>query len=233
MKLLQHPLKNSNKRLSVNSLLVISTLISGGALADNSKDAFPPTATNQQNNIVHKNSPSTNTTQTLPLAATHANKNQPAAPLYYIPQQRGYNNLPVYYYYPQQQMMPTYPYYQATPPTAGGQRPSYQYQQRPHYQNNRTTYRATSTAKYPMRKKIKQKKPAWGDERHIWPDFYTDFTGDAWDKMVNAPFDAGRMPGGWRAPSLSTPDPVTVSDAIANQIPPIMEEAGNMTNFVK
>lgn len=74
-------------------------------------------------------------------------------------------------------------------------------------------------------------KNAWGDERHIWPDFYTGMTGDMWDRMINGPFDIGRMPGGWRAPSLSTPDPVTVGDAVTNQFPPIFEEMGNMMHL--
>jgi hypothetical protein len=74
-------------------------------------------------------------------------------------------------------------------------------------------------------------KKAWGDERNIWPDFYTDFTEEFWDQGSNAPYDMGRMPGGWRAPSLSSPDPVTVGDAVVNQFPPIMEEMGNMLNF--
>lgn len=72
---------------------------------------------------------------------------------------------------------------------------------------------------------------AWGDERHIWPDFYTDATNDMWDKMINMPYDMGYMPGGWRFPSFSSPDPVTVGDAVANQIPPIMRESGNMLPF--
>jgi len=81
----------------------------------------------------------------------------------------------------------------------------------------------------PMRKK--REKEAWGDERNIWPDFYTDSTNDMWNDMINGPFKMGRMPGGWRAPALSMPDPVTIGDAVTNQIPPIMEEAGNMTDF--
>ncbi|MEE9302360.1 MAG: hypothetical protein V3U84_01110 [Thiotrichaceae bacterium] len=75
------------------------------------------------------------------------------------------------------------------------------------------------------------KKKAWGDTRHIWPDFYTGFTEEFWDKSTNAPHDMGRMPGGWKAPSLSSPDPVTVGDAVLNQFPPIMEEMGNMMDF--
>ncbi len=74
----------------------------------------------------------------------------------------------------------------------------------------------------------KSRKKAWGDERNIWPDFYTDFTDDAWDSMTSGPRDLGRMPGGWRFPHISTPDPVTVSDAITNQFPPMAEEGGNM-----
>ncbi|MCK5855319.1 MAG: hypothetical protein KAG56_08860, partial [Sulfurovaceae bacterium] len=124
---------------------------------------------------------------------------------------------------------PVTPYYPNQKPYRYPQIPTAQ-------QNNKAANTATNTVGkklYPMRKKIKKEKQAWGDERHIWPDFYTDFTGDLWDKAINAPFDAGRMPGGWRAPSLSTPDPVTVGDAVANQIPPIAEEMGNMTNFTK
>lgn len=82
---------------------------------------------------------------------------------------------------------------------------------------------------YPMRKK--PKVHAWGKERNIWTDFYTGVTNDFWDKMINAPHDIGRMPGGWRAPGLSTPDPVTVGDAVTNQMPPFVEEMGNMMNF--
>lgn len=74
------------------------------------------------------------------------------------------------------------------------------------------------------------RKP-WGDVRHIWPDFYTEQTNELWDRMINAPHDMGYMPGGWRFPSLSTPDPVTVGDAVANQVPPIMEEVPNFMNF--
>ena len=77
----------------------------------------------------------------------------------------------------------------------------------------------------------KKRKKAWGDKRNIWPDFYTDFTDEAWDTMMGGPRKLGRMPGGWRFPYISTPDPVTVSDAIVNQFPPIVEEAGNMADI--
>ena len=75
------------------------------------------------------------------------------------------------------------------------------------------------------------RKKAWGTERNIWPDFYTDFTDDAWDTVMSGPRDLGKMPGGWRFPYISMPDPVTVSDAITNQFPPIAEEAGNLADF--
>jgi len=75
------------------------------------------------------------------------------------------------------------------------------------------------------------RKKAWGDKRNIWPDFYTDFTDESWDTMSSAPRDLGEMPGGWHFPLISTPDPVTVSDAIANQFPPFAEEAGNMMDL--
>lgn len=78
---------------------------------------------------------------------------------------------------------------------------------------------------------VKKETKPWGDTRYIWPDFYTDQTSDLWDKMINSPHDLGDMPGGWRFPSFSSPDPVTVGDAVANQVPPIVEEVPNFMNF--
>jgi len=40
---------------------------------------------------------------------------------------------------------------------------------------------------------------------------------DWWDDMINAPHDMGRMPGGWKAPSISMPNPVDVGDQFGNQ----------------
>lgn len=80
---------------------------------------------------------------------------------------------------------------------------------------------------FAARPKPKPKVHSWGIERHIWPDFYTDFTSEAWDWAMRSPRDLGYMPGGWRFPYISTPDPITVSDAIANQVPPILEEVPN------
>ena len=39
-----------------------------------------------------------------------------------------------------------------------------------------------------------------------------DSFADAWDDMLNAPSDMGELPGGFYAPSISTPNPVDVGD---------------------
>ena len=39
-----------------------------------------------------------------------------------------------------------------------------------------------------------------------------DSFADAWDDMLNAPSDMGELPGGFYAPSVSTPNPVDVGD---------------------
>lgn len=135
------------------------------------------------------------------------NAGAPRAPVMMYPQQPYYGAYPGYQ---------AYPYGQAYNPYAMQQRQPSPYPVRP----------------VPQAPKKKEMKP-WGDTRYIWPDFYTDFTGDVWDKMINAPYEMGYMPGGWRFPSLSSPDPVTVSDAITNQFPPIAEEAGNFVKFTQ
>lgn len=135
---------------------------------------------------------------------------------------------------------PNYNYLQRYP-NQGGYAPN------PYWNNNTTPRSPTVTpapssknagqptnagqSLYPMRKKIVRKQHAWGKERNIWPDFYTNFTEDLWDSMINAPSDVGRMPGGWKAPSFTSPDPVTIGDAVTNQMPPMAEEMGNMTDF--
>ena len=256
MKLLAYIL-NEGRKILVGSSLLIATIISSIAFADNSKDGFPPAvASEKKNKSVSKTIPEPAPAPQVALPMQNGfypqmqryNQPQqmpnyrPSPYAYYYPQQQTVYMPRQWNYYPQQRFSPPYPFYQpyaqnqsipypvATYPM-GNQRPT------PYPQasaNNNVTNIAgnnSSRALYPMRKKIKKKKHAWGEERHIWPDFYTDFTRDAWDKMINAPFDVGRMPGGWRAPSLSTPDPVTVSDAVANQMPPIAEEMGNMTHL--
>jgi len=98
------------------------------------------------------------------------------------------------------------------------------------YQQNRVPnpYRPQMpTQNVAAKSKPKPEVHAWGIERHIWPDFYTGFTDEAWDWMLRSPRDLGYMPGGWRFPYVSMPDPVTVSDAVANQMPPIIEEIPN------
>ncbi len=252
MKLL-HSLLNDHKLLSIGVCLLSSAMISGAAFAEETQNGFPPLSEDKKSDTtINKVVPAPNASTTRYPQRTAPTQNRYYYPQmqrsYYPQQMQGYRPAP-YGYYPQQQMLnyPTrqaaYPRYQpyaqsqtqATPyrpyPVTpySNQRP-YNYPQVPTQQMNKGAH-STGKNLYPMRKKIKKEKHAWGDERHIWPDFYTDFTGNAWDKMINAPFDAGRMPGGWRAPSLSSPDPVTVGDAVANQIPPIAEEMGNMTNF--
>ncbi len=257
VKLLQYIL-NEDRKILVGSSLFIATIISSIAFADNSKDGFPPAAPEQKNKSVSKTMPAPAPQVILPVQSGFYPQMQrynqpqqmqnyrPSPYAYYYPQQQAVYTPKQWNYYPQQnpqqRFSPPYPRYQpytqnqSTPyPVAtypmGNQRPT------PYPQasaNNNVANMAgnnSSRTLYPMRKKIKKEKHSWGEERHIWPDFYTGFTGDVWDKMINAPFDVGRMPGGWRAPSLSTPDPATVSDAVANQMPPIAEEMGNMTNF--
>ncbi|HHC74128.1 MAG TPA: hypothetical protein ENK78_03540 [Thiothrix sp.] len=134
---------------------------------------------------------------------------------------------------------PTYNPYRITPAnpilTANTYKP---YQQNARLVANQTSaYRPqTQMMQRPVPQRpqnlVRQAKPApqvhsWGIERHIWPDFYTDFTSEAWDWAMRSPRDLGYMPGGWRFPYVNTPDPVTVSDAIANQVPPILEEIPN------
>jgi hypothetical protein len=220
MNLLQPILISTPPPFWLRTGLIFSTLLWTASFADNTKHTdngrtgvAPPSLTSSGHAVK-------NTTTAIPSMVFPLQYPQTQAPRYYYspPQQQYYQALP-YGYYPQQPS--SSPYYYPYPVTASYPSPPVINT----ISNNR------STAGYPMRKKITKKKYAWGDERHIWPDFYTDFTGDAWDNMLNAPYKAGRMPGGWRAPSLSTPDPVTVSDAITNQLPPIMEEMGNMTNF--
>ena len=43
-----------------------------------------------------------------------------------------------------------------------------------------------------------------------WMD--REWFADSWDDMINAPADMGEMPGGWSAPTISTPNPVDVGD---------------------
>lgn len=219
--------------------------------ADNK--GFPPAAPEQKNKSVNKTVSTPAAQVILPMQngfypqmqrynqPQQMPNYQPSPYAYYYPQQQAVYTPMQWNYYPQQRFRPPYSFYQpyaqnqsipyplAAYPT-GKQRPTPYPQASANNVPNMAGNNSNRTL-YPMRKKIKKKKHSWGEERHIWPDFYTGFTRDAWDKMINAPFDVGRMPGGWRAPSLSTPDPATVSDAVANQMPPIAEEMGKMTHL--
>ena len=149
----------------------------------------------------------------------------PAYPAYYYPQTRAVQpvtGMP-YAAYPQNYVnrLQGYP---ANVPGQAVHAPQY----RSPYNPNMA---ATPGPKPPPPPQPKKEVKPWGDTRYIWPDFYTDFTGDFWDEMINAPYKMGYMPGGWRFPSLSSPDPVTVGDAVANQVPPILDESANFINF--
>ncbi len=154
----------------------------------------------------------------------------------YPAQYLAYPQQPAYYYPPQ--YLPAYPATQT-----GGMLP-YAYPQ-PVTQNMQAAQpappvyaspydpgkAATPGPKAPPPPVLKKEVKPWGDTRYIWPDFYTEATGDWWDKVINAPNEMGYMPGGWRFPSFSSPDPVTVGDAIANQVPPVLEEVPNFMDF--
>lgn len=178
-------------------------------------------------------------TLTFPPSTRPANQAQypgTAQPGPSFPSQSQTATAPQQYYYGYGQQQSAYPYsnynaygrqqpgYGYTSPYAPSYYYPYAYNYNPYA---RQQQRMMPYQQRPMPPQKKEVKP-WGDTRYIWPDFYTDFTADFWDEMINAPYDLGRMPGGWRFPSFSSPDPVTVSDAIANQVPPFVEEAGNM-----
>jgi hypothetical protein len=52
----------------------------------------------------------------------------------------------------------------------------------------------------------------WDSGRSGWMD--RDRFADRWDDMLNAPSDMGELPGGYRAPTVSTPNPVDVGDEL-------------------
>ena len=239
MKLLRFVLSDNNQILA-GSCFFLSAFFSTMVFADNAEDSFPPSSLEQK--ITNAANPTRAFVQARTLKSqmvlTPQNQFYPLQQMYSYPVYSYYYPQSQFYmprqwgYYPQQFIATPYSYYQPYIQNRVTSPVQQVYSGTPAYQPPSTiTNNNVARPVYPMRKKIKKEKHPWGDERHIWPDFYTDFTSDMWDKMINAPFDMGRMPGGWRAPSLSTPDPVTVSDAVANQVPPIIEEMGNMTNF--
>lgn len=145
----------------------------------------------------------------------------PTAAYYYPQMMQGQPMTAMPYAYPGMQMQPQRQMIQ-------GQQPQFVGQYRSPYNPN---IPATPGPKPPPKPQPEKVVKPWGDTRYIWPDFYTDFTGDFWDEMINTPNQMGYMPGGWRFPSFSSPDPVTVGDAVANQMPPIMDEGANFIDF--
>ncbi len=59
-------------------------------------------------------------------------------------------------------------------------------------------------------------------------DWFVDEFTDAWDEMINAPADMGEMPGGWYAPTVSMPNPVTVGDEFATAAEDFPDEMKNI-----
>ncbi len=72
----------------------------------------------------------------------------------------------------------------------------------------------------------------WGGGPGAWmnPGNPKRSLSNAWDDMLNAPSRMGEMPGGWRAPSISVPNPVDVGDEFgraARDLPGQMRNFGN------
>lgn len=60
----------------------------------------------------------------------------------------------------------------------------------------------------PMRPRV------WGRGPQTWMNPYDpqDGMSDAWDDMMNAPSRMGRVPPGWKAPTIDIPNPIDVGD---------------------
>jgi hypothetical protein len=60
----------------------------------------------------------------------------------------------------------------------------------------------------PMRPRV------WGRGPQTWMNPYDpkDGLSDAWDDMMNAPSRMGRVPPGWKAPTIDIPNPIDVGD---------------------
>lgn len=60
----------------------------------------------------------------------------------------------------------------------------------------------------PMRRQV------WGAGPQVWmnPTNPEDGLSQAWDDMMNAPARMGRVPPGWKAPTIDVPNPVDVAD---------------------
>ena len=69
----------------------------------------------------------------------------------------------------------------------------------------------------------------WGAGPQVWldPTDPKDGLSQAWDDMMNAPARMGRVPPGWKAPTIDIPNPVDVGDEFeknARRAPTIMRE---------
>jgi len=65
-----------------------------------------------------------------------------------------------------------------------------------------------------------------------------DGLANMWDDMLEAPSEMGTMPGGWRAPSVSVPNPVDVGDQFgeagsefSREIPNFVQEIPDMFHY--
>jgi hypothetical protein len=69
----------------------------------------------------------------------------------------------------------------------------------------------------------------WGAGPQVWmdPTNPQDGMSQAWDDMMNAPARMGRVPPGWKAPTIDIPNPIDVGDEFeknARRAPTIMRE---------
>ena len=75
----------------------------------------------------------------------------------------------------------------------------------------------------PMRPRV------WGAGPQVWldPTDPKDGMSQAWDDMMNAPARMGRVPPGWKAPTIDIPNPIDVGDEFeknARRAPTIMRD---------
>ena len=66
----------------------------------------------------------------------------------------------------------------------------------------------------PMRRRV------WGAGPQVWmnPNDPQEGVSQAWDDMMNAPARMGRVPPGWKAPTIDIPNPVDVGDEFEKNI---------------
>jgi hypothetical protein len=69
----------------------------------------------------------------------------------------------------------------------------------------------------------------WGAGPQVWmdPTDPQDGMSQAWDDMMNAPARMGRVPPGWKAPTIDIPNPIDVGDEFeknARRAPTIMRD---------